>query len=85
MDVVHRVVKTTEVDGEKTGARFRKYRKDAGVVMEDLATHTKTSESLLYMLEQGKRKWTQDKLDRLVKAVDVLSGRVEPAGKPRKK
>lgn len=85
MDVVHRVVKTTEVDDEKTGARFREYRKEAGVVMGDLAARTKTSESLLYMLEQGKRKWTQSKLDLLKKAVDVISGRVEPAGKPRKK
>lgn len=85
MEVVHRVVKTTEVDDEKTGARFRKYRREAGVSVPDLVLHSGTSQSLVFMLEQGKRRWTQDKLDQLTTSVDVLSGRVKPASKPSKK
>ena len=85
MDLVPRVVKTTEVDNEKTGTRFRKYRKDAGISVAALTAHTSMSMSLIFMLEQGERGWNQEKLDQLTEAVDVLSGRKKPARKPRKK
>lgn len=75
MELVSKEVLVTMIDDVQTGARFEQLRTDAGISVKQAAKGAKMSLAYLYALEQGKRRWNDKLLSRLVKAVNRISAK----------
>lgn len=61
------------LDPVKTGSLVRRHRKACGVSAERVSAEMKISESYVYMLEQGRRNWTEKRFNRMIEAIDRVA------------
>lgn len=70
MELVSKKMSVRTIDHVKTGAKFQKFRLEAGVSVELAASGADMSPAYLYALEAGKRRWNETLLTDLVRSVE---------------
>ena len=56
---------------ERVGNLIRKFRMERGITQEELAYRTGLHQSQIYRLENGKRRFNSDQLEKISQALDV--------------
>ena len=69
------------IDQKKTAAAAKALRIKHGILLTQIAAESEFSMSMLYLMEEGRRKWTPDTYKAYVETIERIAN-VKPVTKP---
>ncbi len=78
VEMIRERVEIEVVDHEATGKLLRRWRRWHSLTQIQVAAEAQMSDAYLSQLESGRCAWTQSMFDRVLKALQTLTGESEP-------